>query len=102
MVKTRSYAEGCAASHALDLVGERWGLQIVRELVYGPKRFTDLDARLAGASTSVLTQRLKELVAAGVVARRKLPPPAASWVYELTEWGGDLKAVVVALGRWGA
>jgi len=97
----RSYAEGCPAAHALDLVGERWGLLIVRELLFSPKRFTHLDARLAGASTSVLTQRLRELVDGGVVVRKKLPPPAGSWVYELTEWGRELEPIVVALGRWG-
>lgn len=97
----RSYAEGCPAAHALDLVGERWGLLIVRELLFSPKRFTDLDTRLAGASASVLTQRLRELVDGGIVARRKLPPPASAWVYELTDWGRELEPIVVALGRWG-
>ncbi|HEY7048377.1 MAG TPA: helix-turn-helix domain-containing protein [Jatrophihabitantaceae bacterium] len=97
----RSYAEGCPAAHALDVVGERWGLLIVRELLFSPKRFTDLDTRLAGASASVLTQRLRDLVDGGVVARRKLPPPASSWVYELTDWGRELEPIVVALGRWG-
>jgi DNA-binding HxlR family transcriptional regulator len=101
MVARRSYDEGCAAAHALDLVGERWALLVIRELLFGPKRFTDLDDRLAGVSTSVLSQRLRELADAGVVTRRKLPPPAASWVYGLTDWGRELEPIIMALGRWG-
>jgi DNA-binding HxlR family transcriptional regulator len=101
MVARRAYDEGCAAAHALDLVGERWALLVVRELLFGPKRFTDLDGRLVGVSTSVLTQRLQELAAAGILARRKLPPPAGSWVYELTDWGHELEPIIMALGRWG-
>jgi DNA-binding HxlR family transcriptional regulator len=101
MVMRRSYHEGCAAAHALDLVGERWALLVVRELLFGPKRFTDLDARLAGASTSVLSQRLRELTDAGVLTRRRLPPPAGSWVYELTGWGRELEPIIVALALWG-
>ena len=98
----RSYEDGCAAAHALDLVGERWALLVVRELLLGPKRFTDLRAGLPGTSPNVLSQRLRELEGAGVVRRRKLPPPAASRVYELTEWGLELEPVIVRLGRWGA
>src|SRR6185369_10993450 len=82
--------------------GERWALMIVRELVLGPKRFTDLRTGLPAASPNVLSQRLRELEAHGVVHKRKLPPPAASTVYELTEWGGELDSVLKALGRWGA
>jgi DNA-binding HxlR family transcriptional regulator len=100
--KTRTYDDGCAAAHALDLVGERWALLVVRELLLGPKRFTDLRAGLPNASPNVLAQRLRELEAAGVVRRRKLPPPAASRVYELTDWGLELEPVVIRLGRWGA
>jgi DNA-binding HxlR family transcriptional regulator len=100
--KRRSYDDGCAAAHALDLVGERWALLVVRELLLGPKRFTDLRAGLPHASPNVLAQRLRELEGAGVVRRRKLPPPAASRVYELTDWGMELEPVVVSLGRWGA
>jgi DNA-binding HxlR family transcriptional regulator/putative sterol carrier protein len=100
--KKRSYDDGCAAAHALDLVGERWALLVVRELLLGPKRFTDLRAGLPHASPNVLAQRLRELEGAGVVRRRKLPTPAASRVYELTDWGMELEPVVVALGRWGA
>ena len=98
----RTYDDGCAAAHALDLVGERWALLVVRELLLGPKRFTDLRAGLPHASPNVLAQRLRELEQAGVVRRRKLPPPAASRVYELTDWGLDLEPVILRLGRWGA
>ena len=97
----RTYGEACAAAHALDLVGERWALLVVRELLLGPKRFTDLRAGLPGVSANVLAERLAGLEGAGVVRRRTLPPPAASRVYELTEWGMDLEPVIVALGRWG-
>jgi DNA-binding HxlR family transcriptional regulator len=97
----RTYDDGCAAAHALDLVGERWALLVVRELLLGPKRFTDLRAGLPNVSPNVLAQRLRELEEAGVVRRRKLPPPAASRVYELTEWGEELEPVIVSLGRWG-
>lgn len=100
--KRRTYDDGCAAAHALDLVGERWALLVVRELLLGPKRFTDLRSGLPNASPNVLSQRLRELEAAGVVRRRKLPPPAASKVYELTEWGAELEPVIIRLGRWGA
>src|SRR5919107_2907278 len=102
MVTRRTYDDGCAAAHALDLVGERWALLIVRELLLGPKRFTDLRTGLPHASPNVLAQRLRELEHAGVVRKRRLPPPAASQVYELTEWGVELEPVLVALGRWGA
>lgn len=98
----RSYEDGCAAAHALDLVGERWALLIVRELVFGGKRFTDLRAGLPGISPNVLTQRLEELEQASVLRRRRLLPPAATSVYELTDWGRELAPVLVALGRWGA
>ena len=102
MATMRTYCDGCAAAHALDLVGERWALLVVRELLLGPKRFTDLRAGLPGVSPNVLAQRLRELEAAGVVRRRKLPPPAASRVYELTDWGMELEPVVIRLGHWGA
>ncbi|MBD0253610.1 MAG: transcriptional regulator [Rubrobacter sp.] len=101
MATRRTYDDGCAAAHALDLVGERWALLVVRELLLGPKRFTDLRAGLPNASPNVLAQRLRGLEAAGVVRRRKLPPPAASRIYELTEWGQDLEPVIISLGRWG-
>jgi DNA-binding HxlR family transcriptional regulator len=97
----RTYGEGCAAAHALDLVGERWALLVVRELLLGPKRFTDLRAGIPHASPNVLSQRLRELEDAAVVRRDTLPPPAASKVYELTAWGRDLEPVIMALGAWG-
>lgn len=102
MAIKRTYDDSCAATHALDLVGERWALLVVRELLLGPKRFTDLRAGLPHVSPNVLSQRLRELESAGVVRRRKLPPPAASRIYELTEWGEGLEPVVISLGRWGA
>jgi DNA-binding HxlR family transcriptional regulator/putative sterol carrier protein len=102
MATMRTYDDGCAAAHALDLVGERWALLVVRELLLGPKRFTDLRAGIPKASPNVLAQRLRELEQAGVVRRRKLPPPAASRVYELTDWGIELEPVIIRLGRWGA
>jgi DNA-binding HxlR family transcriptional regulator len=101
MPGVRSYGEGCAAAHALDLVGERWALLVVRELVLGPKRFTDLRRGIRHASPNVLSQRLRDLEEVGVVRRRRLPPPAASQVYELTEWGMELEPVILALGRFG-
>jgi DNA-binding HxlR family transcriptional regulator len=102
MAAMRTYDDGCAAAHALDLVGERWALLVVRELLLGPKRFADLRAGLPKVSPNVLAQRLRELEEAGVVRRRKLPPPAGSRVYELTKWGEELEPVVISLGRWGA
>ncbi len=102
MATMRTYCDGCAAAHALDLVGERWALLVVRELLLGPKRFTDLRTGIVHASPNVLAQRLRELEQAGVVRRRKLPPPAGSRVYELTDWGRELEPVITALGRWGS
>src|SRR4051812_38417759 len=102
MAPRRDYFDGCAAAHALDLVGERWALLVVRELLLGPKRFTDLRVGIPHASPNVLSQRLRELEDAGVVRRGTLPPPAASRIYELTEWGKGLKPVIIALGNWGA
>jgi DNA-binding HxlR family transcriptional regulator len=102
MTTNRRYGDGCSIATALDHVGERWALLIVRELLLGPKRFTDLQAGLPSAGPKVLAQRLRELEGTGIVRRRTLPPPAASQVYELTEWGAELDPVVVALGRWGA
>jgi DNA-binding HxlR family transcriptional regulator len=102
VVGRRKYDEGCAVSHALDLIGERWALLVVRELLLGPKRFTDLRAGIPGASPDVLANRLRELESAGVVHQHKLPPPAGSQVYELTDWGAELEPVVTHLGRWGS
>jgi DNA-binding HxlR family transcriptional regulator len=88
-------------ARALDLVGERWALLVVRELLLGPKRFTDLRAGLPGAKPSVLAQRLRELEQGGIVQRRKLGPPSGTRVYELTDSGRELEPIVMALGRWG-
>ncbi len=98
----RHYEDACAAAHALDLVGERWALLVMRELMLGPKRFSDLRESLPGISANVLTQRLESLEAAGVLMRRKLPPPGAAQVYELTEWGYESEPIFQALGRWAA
>ncbi|OBF30980.1 transcriptional regulator [Mycobacterium sp. ACS1612] len=87
-------------AQALDVVGERWALLVVRELVLGPKRFTDLLDGLHGASSDVLTQRLRDLSDAGVVRRRRLGPPAAAWVYELTDWGAELEDIILELAQW--
>ncbi|HEU4735412.1 MAG TPA: winged helix-turn-helix transcriptional regulator [Solirubrobacterales bacterium] len=102
MATKRSYGEACRFAYALDVVGERWALLVVRELLLGPKRFTDLRAGLPHASSNILSERLRDLEHGGVIQRRKLPPPAASTVYELTEWGRELEPVVTKLGAWGA
>ena len=102
MATARTYGEACGIPRALDRVGERWALLVARELMLGPKRFTDLKTGLSHASPNVLAQRLRELEQVGVVRKRRLPPPAASQVYELTDWGRELEPVLVALGRWGA
>jgi DNA-binding HxlR family transcriptional regulator len=102
MASKRSYGDPCGIARALDIVGERWALLVVRELVLGPKRFTDLRAGLRNLSPDVLAQRLRQLEDAGVVRRRTLPPPAGSRVYELSPWGRDLEPVLHALGRWGS
>jgi DNA-binding HxlR family transcriptional regulator len=102
MSKKRSYGEACAMAHALDLVGERWALHVVRELLLGPKRFTDLRAGITHVSPNVLSERLRELESSGVVSKRRIGPPVSAQVYELTEWGRELEPAVQALGRWGA
>ena len=96
----RTYDDACGAAHALDLAGERWALLVMRELLLGPKRFSDLRADLPGVSANTLTQRLEGLEAVGVLARRQLSPPAAAWVYELTPWGYESEPIFQALGRW--
>jgi DNA-binding HxlR family transcriptional regulator/putative sterol carrier protein len=98
----KTYGEACSVARALDLVGERWTLLIVRELLIGPKRFTDLQAGLPSVPSSLLGARLAELRQAGLVEQRRLPPPAASMVYELTLRGTALEETITALGRWGA
>jgi DNA-binding HxlR family transcriptional regulator len=98
---SRSYGDACGIARALDVVGERWALLVVRELLLGPQRFSDLRRALAGASSNMLTDRLRELTARGVVRRHTLPPPAGTAVYELTDWGRELEPTVLALGAWG-
>jgi DNA-binding HxlR family transcriptional regulator len=100
MARKRTQEDGCGIAHASDLLGQRWGLIVVRELLLGPKRFTDLRAGIPDISPNVLGQRLRELEQTGIVRRRKLPPPAAVQVYELTDWGRLLEPAVLALGRW--
>jgi DNA-binding HxlR family transcriptional regulator len=99
---SRTYDDPCGLARALNLVGERWALLIVRELLLGPKRFTDLRRGLPGASQSVLTQRLGELERAGVLHRRTLEPPASTWAYELTDRGRELEPVLMGLSGWGS
>jgi DNA-binding HxlR family transcriptional regulator len=100
MATKRTYGDGCAIAHGLDLVGERWALLVIRELLLGPKRYTDLKNGLPNASPNVISERIRELERAGVIRRDKLPPPASAQVYELTEWGRDLEDTVLSLGRW--
>jgi DNA-binding HxlR family transcriptional regulator/putative sterol carrier protein len=100
--KVKRYDQFCPIAHALSLVGERWSLLVVRELLEGPKRYTDLAHGLPGIGTNILAARLRDLEDAGVVCKRKLPPPAASTVYELTEYGAELNEALYALARWGA
>ena len=102
MESARTYNQYCGVARALDLVGERWALLIVRELTIGPKRFTDLREGLPGIATNVLSNRLRQLERDGVVTRRQLPPPAPAQVYELSEYGRELVPIMLALGRWGA
>jgi DNA-binding HxlR family transcriptional regulator len=98
----RSYNQYCGVARALDLIGERWALLVVRELALGPKRFTDLRQGLPGIATNVLSLRLRQLERDGVVGRRLLPPPASVQVYDLTQHGRELVPIMLALGRWGA
>jgi DNA-binding HxlR family transcriptional regulator len=99
---SKDYEQYCPLAHALGVVGERWTLLVVRELLHGPKRYTDLAEGLPRIGTNVLASRLRELERFGVVRKRKLPPPAASTVYELTDYGLELEEVMHALARWGA
>ncbi|HEX8624425.1 MAG TPA: winged helix-turn-helix transcriptional regulator [Allosphingosinicella sp.] len=98
----RRYDDACGTAHALDLIGERWALLVMRELMLGPKRFGDLRSDLPGISANVLTQRLEGLEASGLLVRRRLPPPASTQVYELTPWGYEAEPIVQSLGRWAA
>src|SRR5437660_736681 len=102
MAKKRTYDDPCGIARALDVVGERWALLVVRELLLGPKRFTDLRAGLPRVGPDVLSQRLRELEQTGILRRRTLAPPAASKLYELTTRGEALEPVILALGRWGS
>ena len=99
---TKRYDDYCPVAHALGLVGERWALLVVLELFRGPKRYTDLAENLRGIGTNILASRLRDLEAAGVVTKRTLPPPAASKVYELTDYGHELRPVIRELALWGA
>src|SRR4051812_37843560 len=99
LARSRHYEDACAAAHALDLVGDRWALLVMRELLLGPRRFGDLRASLPGISATVLTQRLEEMEAVGVVLRRQLAPPASVQVYALTAWGREGEPIFQAPGR---
>ena len=98
----RRYDDACGLAHALELVGERWAMLILRELAYGPRRFSGLKADLSGISANVLTQRLAELEQRGIVRKTRLPPPASVQVYEATEWGLEVEPLIGALGKWAA
>ncbi|MGY1581152.1 winged helix-turn-helix transcriptional regulator [Streptomyces sp. MN13] len=101
MPPRRSYDQYCSAARALDVIGDRWTLLIVRELLAGPRRYTDLHADLPGVSTDVLASRLKDMERDGLTTRRRLPPPGAAYVYELTPRGRELLPVLQAVGAWG-
>ena len=98
----RSYDDACGTAHALDLIGERWALLVLRELMLGPRRFSELRVDLPGISANVLSQRLDELEARGLARKLRLPPPASVQVYEATAWGLEAEPIVQALGRWAA
>lgn len=101
MPTRRTYADACGIARALDVVGERWALLVVRELLLGPQRFADLRRALPRASSNLVTDRLRELAGHGVVHRRRLDPPGGPWAYELTARGRELEPIVLALGDWG-
>jgi DNA-binding HxlR family transcriptional regulator len=98
----RRYEDACGLAHALELIGERWALLVLRELMFGPRRFSELKADLPGISANVLTQRLAELEARGLVRKTRLPPPASVQVYEATSWGLEAAPVIGQLGKWAA
>ncbi|MFL6727086.1 MAG: winged helix-turn-helix transcriptional regulator [Sphingomicrobium sp.] len=100
--KKRQYDDACGLAHALELLGERWAMLVLRELAYGPRRFSELRADLQGISANVLAQRLTELESRGLVRKIRLPPPASVQVYEATEWGLEAVPVIASLGRWAA
>ena len=98
----RRYEDACGLAHALELIGERWALLVLRELMLGPRRFSELKGDLPGISANVLTQRLTDLERRGLVVKKRLPPPASVQVYEATAWGLEAEPIVQALGRWAA
>jgi DNA-binding HxlR family transcriptional regulator len=98
----RRFDDACGLAHAMELLGERWAMLVLRELAYGPRRFSELKGDLTGISANVLTQRLTELEARGLVRKTKLPPPAAVQVYEATEWGLEVVPLIANLGKWAA
>ena len=98
----RRFDDACGLAHAMELLGERWAMLVLRELAYGPRRFSDLKNDLQGISANVLTQRLTELEARSLVRKTKLPPPAAVQVYEATSWGLEVVPVIASLGKWAA
>ena len=98
----RGYDDACGTAHALELIGERWALLVLRELILGARRFSELKGDLPGISANVLTQRLTDLEARGLVVKKRLPPPASVQVYEATAWGLEAEPIVQALGRWAA
>jgi DNA-binding HxlR family transcriptional regulator len=98
----RRFDDACGLAHAMELLGERWAMLVLRELAYGPRRFSELKSDLSGISANVLTQRLTELEARGLVRKLKLPPPASVQVYEATPWGLEAIPVIASLGRWAA
>ena len=101
-LEKRWYDDACGLAHALELIGERWAMLVLRELAYGPRRFSELKADLPGISANVLTQRLTELERRGIVRKTRLPPPASVQVYEATPWGLEAAPVIANLGRWAA
>src|SRR3954463_4338455 len=98
----RRFDDACGLAHALELLGERWAMLVLRELAYGARRFSELKADLQGISANVLTQRLTELESRGLVRKTRLPPPASVQVYEATEWGLEAVPIIAHLGRWAA
>ena len=98
----KRYDQYCPVAHALDLIGERWSLLVIRELMHGPKRYTDLADHLPGIGTNILAARLRDLEACGIITKRTLPPPTPARVYELTEYGRELRKVMRELALWGA
>lgn len=98
----KRFDDACGLAHAMELLGERWAMLVLRELAYGPRRFSELRTDLTGISANVLTQRLSELESRGLVRRTKLPPPASVQVYEATDWGLEVVPLIASLGKWAA